>query len=115
VAPRAAARRPSLGQALENERVLGFLLLSPTVVLLGLFIAYPFVKGVWISLTNATVGNPGGQEGLGSMLQGYTEQSNVSVVDEFINLIVASTGFSAASRIITTSDQLLNELLNSAR
>jgi multiple sugar transport system permease protein len=59
VAPRAAARRPSLGQALENERVLGFLLLSPTVVLLGLFIAYPFVKGVWISLTNATVGNPG--------------------------------------------------------
>jgi len=34
------------------------------------------------------VGNPGGQEGLGSLLQGYTEQSNVSVVDEFVNLIV---------------------------
>ena len=59
VAPRATVRAAWLGQALENERVLGFLLLSPTVVLLGLFIAYPFVKGVWISLTNATVGNPG--------------------------------------------------------
>ena len=39
---------------------------------------------------DAIVGNPGGQEGLGTLLQGYTEQSNVSVVDEFINLIVAS-------------------------
>jgi multiple sugar transport system permease protein len=44
---------------LEDERVLGVLLLVPTIVLLGLFIAYPFVKGVWLSLTSATVGNPG--------------------------------------------------------
>jgi multiple sugar transport system permease protein len=64
VAPRAAVRFPRLSHALENERILGFLLLSPTVVLLGLFIAYPFVKGVWISLTNATVGNPGQFVGL---------------------------------------------------
>src|SRR5438105_14583612 len=34
---------------------------------------------------DAIVGNPAGQEGIGSLLQGYTEQSNVSVVDEFIN------------------------------
>ena len=33
-----------------------------------------------------TIGNPGGQEGLGSLLQGYVEQSNVSVVEEFITL-----------------------------
>ena len=44
---------------LEDERVLGWLLLAPTIVLLALFIAYPFVKGVWISLTSATVGVPG--------------------------------------------------------
>src|SRR4051794_12320649 len=37
----------------------------------------------------ATVGIPGGQEGLGTLLQGYTEQSNVSVVEEFINMIVS--------------------------
>src|SRR5260370_3654053 len=35
------------------------------------------------------VGSPGGQEGLGPLLQGYLEQSNVSVVEEFINLIVS--------------------------
>src|SRR5262245_47370948 len=33
---------------------------------------------------DAVVGTPGGQEGLGTVLQGYTEQSNVRVVEEFI-------------------------------
>jgi multiple sugar transport system permease protein len=57
---RVAARRSGVAaQLLEDERVLGFLLLLPTLVLLALFIAYPFVKGVWLSLTSATVGNPG--------------------------------------------------------
>ena len=58
---------PRMGLAarlLEDERVLGLLLLVPTMVLLGLFIAYPFVKGVWISLTSATVGNLGVYVGL---------------------------------------------------
>jgi len=36
-------------------------------------------------LGDATVGTPGGQEGMGSVLQGYVEGSNVSVVEEFIN------------------------------
>ena len=56
---RPAARTTTIGNALENERVLGILLLTPTLVLLALFIAYPFVKGVWISLTSASVGNLG--------------------------------------------------------
>jgi flagellar hook protein FlgE len=43
------------------------------------------------------------------------EQSNVDLSEEFINMIVASTGFSAASRVISTSDQLIQELLNSGR
>ncbi|PYM55228.1 MAG: ABC transporter permease, partial [Candidatus Rokuibacteriota bacterium] len=49
---------------LEDERVLGLLLLLPTMGLLGLFIAYPFVKGVWLSLTSATVGYAGVYVGL---------------------------------------------------
>jgi multiple sugar transport system permease protein len=57
--PRRAVRPTTIGQALEDERLLGILLLTPTLVLLALFIAYPFVKGVWISLTSASVGNPG--------------------------------------------------------
>ena len=57
--PRDAPRMGVVTRLLEDERVLGALLLMPTVILLALFIAYPFVKGVWLSLTNATVGNPG--------------------------------------------------------
>src|SRR5262245_52361965 len=57
--PVAARRDGAVARLLEDERVLGYLLLLPTLVLLGLFIAYPFVKGVWLSLTSATVGNPG--------------------------------------------------------
>jgi multiple sugar transport system permease protein len=57
--PRAAPRMGAMARLLEDERVLGVLLLLPTIVLLALFIAYPFVKGVWLSMTSATVGNPG--------------------------------------------------------
>jgi multiple sugar transport system permease protein len=58
VAPALSRTRPTT-PLLENERVLGWVLLLPTIVLLTLFIAYPFVKGVWLSLTSATVGVPG--------------------------------------------------------
>jgi flagellar hook protein FlgE len=51
----------------------------------------------------------------GSIRSGALELSNVDLSNEFINLIIASTGFTASSREITTSDQLLTELLNSAR
>ena len=51
----------------------------------------------------------------GSIRSGSLEQSNVDISKEFINMIVASTGFTAASRVITTSDQLLTELMNTSR
>ena len=49
---------------LEREGALAFWLLVPTLVLLTLFIAYPFVRGVWLSLTNSVVGVPGEYIGL---------------------------------------------------
>jgi flagellar hook protein FlgE len=49
--------------------------------------------------------------GAGRIVSGALELSNVDLSREFIGLITASTGFSAASRIITTSDELLQELL----
>src|SRR5215470_12036370 len=58
VAPALPRTRPTT-RLLEDERVLGWVLLTPTIVLLTLFIAYPFVSGVWLSLTSATVGVPG--------------------------------------------------------
>jgi flagellar basal-body rod protein FlgG len=53
-----------------------------------------------------TVGNPGGQEGLGPLLQGYTEQSNVSVVDEFVNLIMSQRSYEANSRVVRAADEM---------
>src|SRR6187402_375124 len=49
---------------LERESALAFWLLVPTLALLTLFIAYPFVRGVWLSLTNSVVGVPGDFVGL---------------------------------------------------
>lgn len=53
--------------------------------------------------------------GAGRIKSGTLELSNVDLSREFINLITSSTAFSAASRVVSTSDQLLQELLLIAR
>jgi flagellar basal-body rod protein FlgG len=62
-----------------------------------------------------TVGAPGGQEGLGTIMQGYIEQSNVSIVEEFINLIVAQRGYEANSKVVQAADQMYQQVNNLAR
>ena len=49
--------------------------------------------------------------GSGKIVGGALELSNVDLSQEFVNLILASTGYSASSRIITTTDQLMQQLL----
>jgi flagellar basal-body rod protein FlgG len=61
------------------------------------------------------VGNPGGQEGMGAVLQGYLEQSNVSVVEEFINLIVAQRGYEANSKVVQAADTMYQQVNNLVR
>lgn len=53
--------------------------------------------------------------GAGKISAGALELSNVDLSREFVNLITSSTAFSAASRVISTSDTLLQELLLLAR
>ena len=55
------------------------------------------------------------QFGTGQILGGALELSNVDLSSEFTNMILTSTGYSAASRVITTSDQLIQQLLLIAR
>src|SRR5437867_904269 len=57
-----------------------------------------------------TVGNPGGQEGMGPLLQGYTEQSNVSVVDEFVQLIMSQRAYEANSRVVRAADEMYQKI-----
>jgi len=59
-----ASRRGAITRLLEDERWLALVLLLPTVLLLAVFIAYPFVIGVELSVTDAKVGVPGSFVGL---------------------------------------------------
>ena len=58
--PRTGEERPSrITRWLESEGMLAALLLTPALLVLTLFIAYPFVMGVWLSLSSTSVGNAG--------------------------------------------------------
>jgi flagellar basal-body rod protein FlgG len=56
------------------------------------------------------IGTPGGSEGLGTIAQGMLEQSNVSVVDEFVQMIVAQRAYEANSRVVNAADQMLQDI-----
>jgi flagellar hook protein FlgE len=57
----------------------------------------------------------GGQDALGTIKAGVLEMSNVDLAREFTDLILAQRGFQASSRVITTSDQMIEELVNLKR
>ncbi|RMF88378.1 MAG: sugar ABC transporter permease, partial [Nitrospinota bacterium] len=48
-----------ISTALENEAILGYVLMLPALILILTFIAYPFVLGVWMALTDKLVGKVG--------------------------------------------------------
>jgi flagellar basal-body rod protein FlgG len=54
-------------------------------------------------------GLPGGQEGLGRLRQGFLENSNVSVVEEFIQLITAQRAYEANARVVRTADEMYEQ------
>ncbi len=56
-----------------------------------------------------------GQNGLGSIRQGYLENSNTSVVDEMVSLIVGQRAYEANSRTVQTSDEMLQTAVNLKR
>ncbi len=56
-----------------------------------------------------------GSGGRGTIASGYLEASNVDMAQEFTNMILAQRGFQASSRVITTSDEILQELVNLKR
>jgi flagellar hook protein FlgE len=62
----------------------------------------------------ATVAAPG-TGGAGLITPGSVEMSNVDLASEFTNMIIAQRGFQANSRIITSADQMLQELVNLTR
>jgi flagellar basal-body rod protein FlgG len=59
---------------------------------------------------NPIIGTPGGSEGLGNIRQGYLEDSNVDVVGEFIQLILAQRSYEANSRVVHAADQMFQTI-----
>jgi multiple sugar transport system permease protein len=94
VAPRVYAGAPARGpitRLLEDERWLAVALLLPTVVLLGMFIAYPFVEGVLLSVTDAKVGVPGHFIGLENFDKLWNDSIfRVAVRNTFVYTIVTT-------------------------
>src|SRR5271166_5928014 len=57
-----------------------------------------------------TVATPGGTEGLGTLQQGWLEQANVNVVDEFIQMILAQRAYESNSKVVHAADQMFQQL-----
>jgi len=60
---------------------------------------------------NAQIGLPD-TAGRGTVATGFLEGSNVDLAQQFTNMIMAERGFQANSRVITTSDEILQDLVN---
>ncbi len=56
-----------------------------------------------------------GTGGRGTLVAGAVEMSNVDLAQEFTNMITTQRGFQANARVITTSDELLQELISLRR
>jgi flagellar hook protein FlgE len=75
------------------------------------------VAGVWRETPNsglAQIGTPGGG-GRGLMSSGTLEMSNVDLAEEFTRLIIAQRGFQGNARVVTTADEILQEVVNLRR
>jgi flagellar basal-body rod protein FlgG len=57
---------------------------------------------------DAVVGTAG-ENGLGTLMAGYVEQSNVSVVEEMVNMIVSQRAYEANSKVIKTADEMFTQ------
>jgi flagellar hook protein FlgE len=75
------------------------------------------IAGVWRETPNsglAQVGIPGAG-GRGLMSSGTLEMSNVDLAEEFTRLIIAQRGFQGNARVVTTADEILQEVVNLRR
>jgi flagellar basal-body rod protein FlgG len=61
-----------------------------------------------------TTGVPG-TESMGTVAQGFLEESNVSIVEEMINMILGQRAYEANSRVVRTADEMLGQVNNLAR
>ncbi len=81
---------------LESEGNLASLLLLPTMVLLGLFIAYPFLKGILLAVTDTKVGVPGKFVGMDNFVRLWSDPIFWAVVKNTFLYTAVTTVFKLA-------------------
>lgn len=64
---------------------------------------------------DAVLGNPGGTEGLGTLQQGYLEASNVDVVTQFVQMVLAQRAYESNSKVIKAADDMYSQVNNLTR
>lgn len=74
-------------------------------------------NSLFVESNNSGTANVGaaGTGGLGTIRPGSLEMSNVDLAEEFTNMIITQRGFQANSRVITASDEMLQDLVNLKR
>ncbi|MCE9501945.1 MAG: flagellar hook-basal body complex protein, partial [Leptospira sp.] len=98
--------------------------IKPTVI--GQIELYRFVnpaglQAIGKNLYHETVASgaeiPGvpGENGMGNILQGFLEMSNVKIVEEMVNMIVAQRAYESNSKAIQTSDNMLSTAISLKR
>lgn len=64
---------------------------------------------------NPVVDAPGGNSGTGTLQQGYLENSNVDVVAEFVQMIVAQRAYESNSKVVKVADDMYSQINNLVR
>jgi multiple sugar transport system permease protein len=67
--PAHRTRQKAIGAFFDREDVLGYALLIPVIAILGTFVAYPFLYGVWLAFTNTEIGRTGHYTGLDNVVR----------------------------------------------
>jgi len=65
-----------------------------------------------LSSGDPVLGNPGSPEGLGTLQQGYLENSNVDVVTEFVQMVLAQRAYESNSKVIKAADDMYSQVNN---
>jgi multiple sugar transport system permease protein len=88
--PAQAGLRKRLSGALENPTVLGFLFVAPAELLLLVFLAYPFLLGIWLGFTDTIVGQEGDWVGFENYLSLLDDPSFwLTTFNTFLYTVVA--------------------------
>ena len=64
---------------------------------------------------NPITDNPGGNTGMGTLQQGYLESSNVDVVAEFVQMILAQRAYESNSKVVHVADDMYSQINNMIR